>query len=170
MTLHVRIHVPSKYVPSAWISLRLYVPSMFPSRVYHLCVESPPVWCPLRVVSLPKYVSLLGCSFMYILPPYICLSVCTPLLLHVPSGVYFLPCVCPSMCPLWVFVLPCVCSYLRFCWEMYSSNSKLVRQVSEVNKLTSVPTSVLTPDETVHEGWLRGGKALDDVCVCLLTG
>lgn len=126
MTLHVRMHVSSKYVPSAWISLRLYVPSMFPPRIYHLYMVSPPVWCLLRVVSLPKYVSLLACSFINILPPFICLSVCTPLLLHVPSvciffHVYVPPCV-PFEClslrvyvPTWDFVGKCTPQTASWC-------------------------------------------------------
>ncbi len=122
-------------------SFPVYVSSMYISP---LCIVSILfVWSPLRVVSPPcvllrVYVFLFGCFFMCMFPRCICSSVCTSLLVRVPS-------ICISLHAYVLFMCFSLCAYVPSydcSWNSYSSNHRLMRSVSEVLKLTSILTSI----------------------------
>ena len=156
----LRVYVPSCAFPSVCMFIHVYVP---PCVCPFMCT-SPPYACPLHVCPLRMYVPSVCIS-----PPCVCplrvyipsaymspLCVC-PLRVYVPSVCMFLCLVVPScVCCLHVYVPPCTCSFrvyfpfvcLSFrvyvssydcCWNSNSLNNRLVRQVSGVHKLTSVP-------------------------------
>ncbi len=117
MTLHVRLHVPSKYISSAWYhSMYMSPPCVCSLHVPSVCISlcvSPPVLCPLRVVLLP-YVCFFAWLFLYVYFASIYMS----LRMYVPTfaysfRVYVLPCGCPSMCMSPLSVCPSVCTLLH---------------------------------------------------------
>ena len=138
----------------------------------------PSVWCPLCVVSPP-------CGLLRVYG--VCFFVWLFLNVYVASMYMFLcayvtPCACSFRMSLHAYVLFMCFSLHAYvpsydcCWNSYSSNHRLMRQVSGVPKLTSVLTSVrlfgctqwyrgsrLCPRQLSHLGAVNGVKRLTSV-------
>ncbi len=134
--ISLRVYVPS----CAFLSVSIFISSVRMTLHVHLPLHVIPPVCisPPCVCLLHVYVPS---DFMF--PPCGAPSVRMFLCLVVPSCVsclyeYFPPCVCNSVCMFVRCVFPFMCMYLR----VNSSEKGLVRQVSRVHKLTSVPTLV----------------------------